>query len=238
MPQPRAVWQGVGKFSPALLKHRICLATAAFTSFQLPHCRSALSPERCSHTQCAAGYGGAAMRRACAACQRCDACATWASAEGRLCMQCTAGPSHTPGRLFPAGFFSPRDNREPFLATLTVPLPVQTTKAFDPESTTNFTPTRRIPLVSWEKALHEVLQAGGEFRPDVVLLSLGLDGLKSDNIGTMDLSPHVYGKLVSQLGVTFPGAPILAILEGGYGKASGKAQYKDMITAMIEIQVR
>lgn len=138
--------------------------------------------------------------------------------------------------LFPVGLFEPPDRSTPFLATLTVPLPVTQPVVYDAKE--RLLPSCRIPADAFHRAFRQILLAAGEFRPDVIVLSLGLDALKSDRVGVMSLLPKDFGSMIEQLGTTLPAAGFVIILEGGYGSMSPEIAYKDMDSAVLKIQVR
>lgn len=59
-----------------------------------------------------------------------------------------------------------------------------------------------------------VIPAIQQFRPDVVLVSAGYDALAGDALAGMELTPAAFGFLAAAL--TTVGAPVVAVLEGGY----------------------
>jgi acetoin utilization deacetylase AcuC-like enzyme len=60
------------------------------------------------------------------------------------------------------------------------------------------------------------------FRPDVLIVSAGQDGLADDEHGRMNLEPDDYGVLAGML-VDGTDLPLALTLEGGYGPSIGEA---------------
>ncbi|WP_214020075.1 histone deacetylase [Methanoculleus sp.] len=60
------------------------------------------------------------------------------------------------------------------------------------------------------------------FRPDVLIVSAGQDGLADDEHGRMNLEPGDYGALTGML-IDGTDLPLALTLEGGYGPSIGKA---------------
>jgi acetoin utilization deacetylase AcuC-like enzyme len=90
--------------------------------------------------------------------------------------------------------------------------------------------TRNVPLppgtdgAAWRRAFADALAATFEaFTPDVVLVSAGFDLLAGDPLGALQVSPEdlhaIAGDLVDAARAL--GAPLAAVLEGGYGPALG-----------------
>ena len=61
----------------------------------------------------------------------------------------------------------------------------------------------------------EIIQSDG-INPEMVVVSLGLDGLEGDTVGQYSLQPEDFGSMAKQLKGL--GLPVFAILEGGYNK--------------------
>jgi len=55
-----------------------------------------------------------------------------------------------------------------------------------------------------------------DWQPDLVLVSAGYDSMRGDPLGGFTLEPEHYAELVGVLRSRCPGAPIVALLEGGY----------------------
>jgi acetoin utilization deacetylase AcuC-like enzyme len=61
-----------------------------------------------------------------------------------------------------------------------------------------------------------VITATAEWRPDVVLISAGYDSMEGDPLGGFTLEPVHFADWVGRLRTTFPTAPMVALMEGGY----------------------
>ena len=61
-----------------------------------------------------------------------------------------------------------------------------------------------------------VTVATTEWRPDLVLVSAGYDGMEGDPLGGFTLEPPHFADWVGRLRTAFPSAPIVALMEGGY----------------------
>lgn len=141
-------------------------------------------------------------------------------------------------RVFPAGFFAPHGREAPFLATLALPLP-----AVVVERGVHGLRTGEVPNAhaAWKRASRELLLAAAEFEPDVVIVSLGLNSLKSDCGGGLGILPSDLRALFESLGVALPASRFIVTLEGGEGKRVGPATansvYDDLTAAVLDIQV-
>jgi acetoin utilization deacetylase AcuC-like enzyme len=67
-----------------------------------------------------------------------------------------------------------------------------------------------------------IIPATAQFDPDLILISAGQDSLADDPLGGMRLKPTDFGMLTELVCAVAKKPPAL-ILEGGYGKAHGKA---------------
>ncbi|HEX7023380.1 MAG TPA: hypothetical protein VF187_01070, partial [Gemmatimonadales bacterium] len=52
--------------------------------------------------------------------------------------------------------------------------------------------------------------------PDLVVISAGYDSMRGDPLGGFTLEPEHYAGLVGAIRARLPGAPLVALLEGGY----------------------
>lgn len=72
----------------------------------------------------------------------------------------------------------------------------------------------RTPDSHWLAALRRVIAAVADFRPDMLVVSLGVDGLAADPNSFLDLTPAAYveaGRLLGAMGL-----PMVCVQEGGY----------------------
>ena len=67
---------------------------------------------------------------------------------------------------------------------------------------------------TWLEALGRVLDEVVTFRPDVLVVSLGVDGLAEDPNADLRLTPEAYAEAGRLLGGLGP--PLVGVLEGGY----------------------
>ena len=61
---------------------------------------------------------------------------------------------------------------------------------------------------------NKILAQIDNYKPDLILVSAGFDGLLTDPMKIMNLTPECYGMIVKKL--VFFGIPVCLILEGGY----------------------
>ncbi len=61
-----------------------------------------------------------------------------------------------------------------------------------------------------------ITRATEKWRPDVVLISAGYDGMAGDPLGGFTLEPEHFAEWVARLRTAFPDAPLVALMEGGY----------------------
>ncbi len=59
-----------------------------------------------------------------------------------------------------------------------------------------------------------VIPAITEYQPDLIIVSAGFDGLETDPMAIMKLTPECYGEITKDL--VLCGIPVLMVLEGGY----------------------
>lgn len=70
--------------------------------------------------------------------------------------------------------------------------------------------------------LRVIIPALEKFRPEVVIISAGQDGLSDDPHGMMSLTPNDY-RIFAGLVAEVADIPLALVLEGGYGPSLGKA---------------
>jgi acetoin utilization deacetylase AcuC-like enzyme len=58
-----------------------------------------------------------------------------------------------------------------------------------------------------------------DWRPDIILISAGYDGMRGDPLGGFTLEPEDFVTWVDRLRERFPALPMVAVMEGGYAPA-------------------
>jgi acetoin utilization deacetylase AcuC-like enzyme len=75
----------------------------------------------------------------------------------------------------------------------------------------------QLPPARYVEALWDgVVAATTGWRPDLVLISAGYDGMAGDPLGGFTLEPEHFADWVARLRSAFSGAPLVALMEGGY----------------------
>jgi len=98
-----------------------------------------------------------------------------------------------------------------------------------------FTINRPMPAGSgereWIAALEEdIVPAAARFEPDLVLISAGFDAHRDDPLAGCTLETETYGEMTRQaMGL---GAPVGAVLEGGYNQAALAECVAETMTAL------
>jgi len=117
---------------------------------------------------------------------------------------------HQDPRGFPGtGFIDEVGEREGRGYTVNLPFPFRT-----PD---------KVYLKAFDQIVIPITQ---QYKPELVLVSVGFDGYYADPVGALSLSMHIYAKIfskISNLASQFCSGKLVAILEGGYHlKALGR----------------
>jgi acetoin utilization deacetylase AcuC-like enzyme len=78
----------------------------------------------------------------------------------------------------------------------------------------------------------KVLPTVMEYKPDIILVSAGFDGLHSDPMAIMNLTPECYGQITKDL--VSCGVSVLMILEGGYNIPELQKCYEKCIDELVK----
>ncbi|HEY4099852.1 MAG TPA: histone deacetylase [Gemmatimonadales bacterium] len=77
-----------------------------------------------------------------------------------------------------------------------------------------------LPAATYVIALWRAIErATTGWRPDLVLISAGYDGMRGDPLGGFTLEPGDFVTWTERLRERFPGTPIVGVMEGGYAPA-------------------
>lgn len=74
-----------------------------------------------------------------------------------------------------------------------------------------------LPAAAYVESLWRGIElATSAWRPDVILISAGYDGMRGDPLGGFTLEPEHFALWVTRLRERFPDVPLVALMEGGY----------------------
>jgi acetoin utilization deacetylase AcuC-like enzyme len=75
----------------------------------------------------------------------------------------------------------------------------------------------QLPPARYVEAFWDGIEAAtAQWVPELILVSAGYDGMEGDPLGGFTLEPEHFAQWVERLRTAWPGAPIVAMMEGGY----------------------
>jgi len=138
-----------------------------------------------------------------------------AGAESEIAASVAPPPS-----ILPVGLASPPPNQN-FLVELSLPVAFSHPPGWD-KARDDLLQKKKYARSAWHASLQEAIRALKTFRPDLILLGTGYDGLHSDQLtgGQLGLQPSDFSSALDEVAKACPNARFISILEGGYGAAS------------------